>query len=108
MNLKDSYLHGTDQIALIRALKWDGGVLKYQSASTSTDWISVGAIPIWNQNTTGKAATAGTADKVKNSLTFTGGVTGLRETSFCDIKFEDTFIIITYSPLPVQELSFFP
>lgn len=70
MNLKDSYLHGTDQIALIRALKWDGGVLKYQSASTSTDWISVGIIPTWNQNTTGKAATAGTADKTKASLTF--------------------------------------
>ena len=70
MNLKDSYLHGTDQIALIRALKWDGGVLKYQSASTSTDWISVGTIPTWNQNTTGKAATAGTADQTKASLTF--------------------------------------
>lgn len=58
MNLKDSYLHGTDQTALIRALKWDDGVLKYQSASTSQDWTSIGTIPTWNQDTTGNATTS--------------------------------------------------
>lgn len=70
MNLKDSYLHGTDQTALIRALKWDEGVLKYQSASTSTDWISIGKIPTWNQDTTGKAQYATYLTNGTNNLTY--------------------------------------
>lgn len=41
MNLKDSYLHGTDSQALIRALKWENGVLKYQEASESQPWKEI-------------------------------------------------------------------
>ena len=78
MNLKDSYLHGTDQTALIRALKWDEGVLKYQSASTSTDWISIGKIPTWNQDTTGKAQYATYLTNGTNNLTYSNllGISG--------------------------------
>ena len=78
MNLKDSYLHGTDQTALIRALKWNEGVLKYQSASTSTDWISIGTIPTWNQDTTGKAQYATYLTDGTNNLTYSNllGISG--------------------------------
>ena len=78
MNLKDSYLHGTDQTALIRALKWNEGVLKYQSASTSTDWISIGKIPTWNQDTTGKAQYATYLTNGTNNLTYSNlsGISG--------------------------------
>lgn len=78
MNLKDSYLHGTDQTALIRALKWNEGVLKYQSASTSTDWISIGTIPTWNQDTTGTAQYATYLTNGTNNLTYSNlsGISG--------------------------------
>lgn len=54
MNIKDSYLQsGT---GVIKALKWENGLLKYQLADVNnSNWTSVGTIPTWNQNTTGQA-----------------------------------------------------
>jgi hypothetical protein len=47
MNIKDSYLQsGT---GVIKALKWENGLLKYQLADVNnSNWTSVGTIPTWN------------------------------------------------------------
>ena len=81
MNIKDAYVHvgpsGTNekallkdfaitaaQITLTRAIQNDAGT------GDKTENITV---PIWNQDTTGNAATATLADKVKGSYTGNGG-----------------------------------
>ena len=81
MNIKDAYVHvgpsGTNekallkdfaitaaQITLTRAIQNDAGT------GDKTETIT---IPTWNQSTTGNAATATLADKVKGSYTGNGG-----------------------------------
>lgn len=76
MKLRDEYIHGSDQLGVVKSIvSISGNTLKFKRADNSETVVDI-TIGNLSVNTSGKASTAGTADQVKTSLTFTGGVTG--------------------------------
>lgn len=76
MKLRDEYIHGSDQLGVVKSIvSISGNTLKFKRADNSETIVNI-TIGDLSVNTSGKASTAGTADQVKTSLTFTGGVTG--------------------------------
>ena len=76
MKLRDEYIHGSDQLGVVKSIvSISGNKLQFKRADNSETVVDI-TIGNLSVNTSGKASTAGTADQVKTSLTFTGGVTG--------------------------------